>query len=86
MNYFYSEKFKKNVWITNHAQESMVRRFIDTDTLVELIESGAVKYRDKSNLWIYKKIDSRADNLICAAVIEKAALIVKTVMVNWELE
>jgi len=60
---FFSNRFGKNVWVTRHARESMLRRKVDADTLKD-----------------------RADNLICAAVVEQAALIVKTVMINWELE
>lgn len=32
------------------------------------------------------RIEERADNLICVAVVESTAVAVKTVMINWELE
>jgi len=38
------------------------------------------------NLWVFKHIVGRDDNLICAAVVEETAVVVKTVMINWELE
>lgn len=83
---FFSKRFGKNVWITNHARESMQRRNIDLATLERVIEEGEIKRRDEVNLWVFTHIQERADNLICAAVVEQAAVVVKTVMVNWELE
>ncbi len=83
---FFSNRFGKNVWVTRHARESMLRRKVDADTLKRLIEEGEVKRRDEASLWVFRHIQDRADNLICAAVVEQAALIVKTVMINWELE
>ena len=83
---FFSKRFGKNVWVTRHARESMLRRKVDADTLKRLIEEGEVKRRDEASLWVFMHIQDRAVNLICAAVVEQAALIVKTVMINWELE
>ncbi len=83
---FFSKRFGKNVWVTNHARESMRRRKIDADTLERVIEEGEIKRRDEVNLWVFTHIQERADNLICAAVVEQTAVVVKTVMVNWELE
>lgn len=37
-------------------------------------------------MWLYSHIDGRQDNLICAAAVESQAVIIKTVMINWELE
>jgi hypothetical protein len=31
-------------------------------------------------------IPGRTDNLICAAAVEHAAVVIKTVMIDWELE
>lgn len=83
---FFSKRLGKNVWITNHARESMKRRNIDDATLERVIEEGEIKRRDEVNLWVFAHIQERADNLICAAVVEQAAVVIKTVMVNWELE
>jgi len=83
---FFSKRFGKNVWVTNHARESMQRRNIDVATLERVIEEGEIKRRDEVNLWVFTHIQERADNLICAAVVEQAAVVIKTVMVNWELE
>jgi len=83
---FFSKRFGKNVWVTNHARESMQRRNIDVATLERVIEEGEIKRRDEVNLWVFTQIQERADNLICAAVVEQAAVVIKTVMVNWEPE
>ena len=83
---FFSKRFNKNVWLTSHARSSMQKREIDNPTIGQVIEEGEVKRSDETNFWVFKQIDGRADNLICAAVTEKAAVIVKTVMINWELE
>jgi hypothetical protein len=83
---FFSQRFRKNVWITHHARISMQKRQIDDATLARVIEEGDIKRRSAVELWLFKHIDGRSDNLICAAVIEQEAVVVKTVMINWELE
>jgi hypothetical protein len=83
---FFSKRFEKNVWITHHARESMQKRQIDVATLESLIDGGEVKYRNAIDLWVFKHIDGRTDNLMCAAVVKTEAVVVKTVMINWELE
>ena len=47
---FFSKRFGKNVWVTNHARESMQRRNIDVATLERVIEEGEIKRRDEVNL------------------------------------
>lgn len=86
MEDFFSERFGKNVWITRHARESMLRRGVDVAMLERVIEEGEIKHRDTMNLWVFKHFQERTDNLVCAAVIEQAAVVVKTVMIHWELE
>ncbi len=83
---FFSQRFKKSVWITHHARMSMQRRHVDDATLEQVIEEGNIKHKSAVDMWLFKHIDGRSDNLICAAVIEQDAIIVKTVMINWELE
>lgn len=80
-----SKRFNKPVVLTYHAAEQMAERQIDEETLADLIESGDVKYKDEQHLWIYKSYPARQDNMICAAAIERNNLIIKTVMINWEL-
>lgn len=80
-----SKRFNKSVILTYHATEQMVERQIDEATLLDLIESGELRYKDEQHLWIYKAYPNRQDNMLCAAAIERNNLIIKTVMINWEL-
>lgn len=73
------------VVVTDHALARMRERSISDAELKDVIESGATKYSDSKRLWIYKTV-SGADNLICAAVVLDGMVVVKTVMINWELE
>jgi Domain of unknown function (DUF4258) len=82
----FSKRFGKNVWITSHGRKSMERRDIDDSTLEQVIEHGDIKRQSETNLWIFRSIEGRSDNFICAAVVEETAVVVKTVMINWELE
>ena len=88
-NTFFSERFSKPVILTHHAIEQMEERAvdidIDIDTLFDLLESGEVLRKDSEHLWIYKAFHGREDNMLCAAAIERNNLIVKTIMINWEL-
>lgn len=83
---FFSGRFGKNVWITRHARQSMLKRGVDDATLRQVIETGEVKRKNEVDMWVYSHIDGRQDNLICAAAVESQAVIIKTVMINWELE
>ena len=83
---FFSLRFGKNVWLTQHARASMRKRGVTLETLAELIESGGIKRKSEAHLWIYYALEGRGDNLVCAAAVEQAALVIKTVMINWELE
>ena len=83
---FFSQRFGKNVWVTRHARKSMQKREIDDATLERVLEQGEVKRKGDVDMWIFMHIEGRPDNLVCAAVVEAAALVIKTVMINWELE
>lgn len=74
------------VVVTDHALARMRERSISDAELKDVIESGETKYSDSKRLWIYKTVSGRADNLICAAVVLDGMVVVKTVMINWELE
>ena len=82
----FSQRFGKRVWITRHARMSMLKREIDEATLVRVIEEGDIKRKNETDMWIYLHVGERTDNLICAAAVETSAVIIKTVMINWELE
>jgi hypothetical protein len=81
---WYSDRFGKQVYITHHAMQRAEARNIPLNTLQDLIETGQEKWKDQSHGWIHKFYPERNDNLICAAVQKKDAIIIKTIMHHWE--
>lgn len=81
---FYSSRFDKEVWLTNHAIESMAKRNVTLKEVHILIETGTYKAKDGTHAWVYTQVDGRSDNLMCAAVVKNQAIIVKTIMINWK--
>ena len=81
----FSRRFRKKIVITQHAQERMLERGISDTELLDVIETGTIRQKDEKRMWIYKAVEKRVDNLICAAVMEEDRLVVKTVMINWQL-
>ena len=72
-----SQRFGKQVQLTHHALRRM-------ELVKELIETGTVRQKDAEHWWIYQTSDGRSDNLVCAAVLSRQTLIVKTLMTHWE--
>ncbi len=85
MKSIYSKRFARAVVLTKHARERMSERGVDEKTLLDVLESGECKYKDDCRLWVFKEILGREDNLVCAAIVLEEYLIVKTVMIRWEL-
>ncbi len=81
----YSQRFGKEVVITEHARQRMQERSIDEASLLNLVETGDIQAVDERHLFIYGSLPGRHDNLLCAAVVQEEVLVVKTVMVNWTL-
>ena len=82
----FSQRFQKNVRLTHHVRVRMEKRDISLELLLDLIETGDIRYKSESDLWIYRQYLERADNMVCTAVVVGQAVIVKTVMVDWTLE
>ncbi|MFN2411364.1 MAG: DUF4258 domain-containing protein [Halomonas sp.] len=82
----YCQRFDLDVYVTRHARERMTQRNISEAQLNELLETGRIRFKDDSRLWIAKKFSSRSDNLVCAAVVLEDKLIVKTVMHHFQWE
>jgi len=82
----FSRRFQRVIYVTHHASERMTFRRIDDDLLCNLIETGVVKYKDSTRLWIFKAYENRDDNLICAAISLEENLVVKTVMHHFDVE
>ena len=81
----WSERFKKNVWLTDHARQAMTKREISENLVYDLVETGYIKHKDDLNAWIFKHYPERNDNLLCIATLIGQAVIVKTVMTDWRL-
>ena len=75
-----SERFGCAIRLTDHANKRMVERDIDEARILDLIETGQVKYKDDRHLWLFKGYPDRADNLLCVAALLSDTMIVKTVM------
>jgi len=82
----FSDRFQKPIIVTDHARNRMIDRDISDVLLLDMIETGDIRYSDKTRLWIAKRFAERDDNLLCAAVALETALVVKTVMhhFSWE--
>lgn len=76
---FYSSR------LTNHAIEAMAKRSITLPEVKVLIESGELKSSEGMHSWIYFDFPERSDNLVCAAIVKDDAIIVKTIMIKWEM-
>lgn len=64
----------------------MLKRGIDDETPKRVIEEDEIKRKNDIDMWVFAHVDGRRDNLICAAAVEASAVVIKTVMINWELE
>lgn len=82
----HSARFNRTVILTRHARIRMAERNISATDLLEVIDTGATRYKDAQHLWAYKHLAGRADNLICAVLVLEDAVIVKTVMHDFMLE
>lgn len=82
----FSQRFQKNIRLTHHVKARMDKRDISLGQLLDLIETGDIRNRSETDLWIYKGYTERSDNLVCTAVVVGQVVIVKTVMVDWILE
>ncbi len=72
--------------LTDHARGRMAMRDISEVLLLDLPETGEVRHKDETHLWIAKHYPERADNSLCAVVVLEKAVVVKTVMhhSSWE--
>jgi hypothetical protein len=82
----YSHRFNRNIRLTHHVHERMAKRSISGDMLFDVIETGEIRHKSETELWIFKHYKERPDNLVCVAVLLAKAVIVKTVLVDWILE
>lgn len=76
----FSERFGKSIVMTDHARRRMEARGIGEALRRDLIETGEVRYKDETRVWIAKHYEGRAYNLLCVAAVLETALVIKTVM------
>ncbi len=76
----FSERFGRSIVITDHARRRIAARAISESLLRDLIETGEVRHKDETRIWIAKHYDERADNLLCVVAVLETALVIKTVM------
>ncbi len=82
----WSQRFNKAIRLTHHAKARMQERHITETVLLDLIEQGEIQFKDNKHGWIFKTYADRNDNFICVAIVLDNTIIVKTVMINWQLE
>lgn len=63
----------------------MQDRDIPAELLMQVIDTGHVRYSDEVWLWAWLEVPGRCDNLLCAALVLEQAVVVKTVMHHWEV-
>lgn len=76
----FSNRFQRPIVISSHAKIRMTEREISEAMLLEVIDSGDTRYKDKTHLWAFKEFPERHDNLLCAVLVLEDRVIVKTVM------
>jgi hypothetical protein len=84
MTQWRSNRFAMAVHLTHHAAQRIAQRGLDLTGIADLVETGTVKRKDAEHWWIYKEIPGRENNPVCAAVIARQAIIIKTIMTHWE--
>lgn len=76
----FSERFQLPIRLSRHAQIRMVERGVDAATVLDLVETGTLKFKDERRFWAFKHYEGREDNLICVAAALEDVLFVKTLM------
>jgi len=76
----WSKRFQKSVRLTSHALTRMAERNMDADLVLDILDNGTVKMKDRAHFWAYRSYPDRTDNLLCVAAVDANAIIVKTVM------
>ncbi|OYU30138.1 MAG: hypothetical protein CFE39_15120 [Comamonadaceae bacterium PBBC2] len=82
----FSLRFQLPIVLTTHARVRMDERSISMEELLLVIDTGDTRYKDSAHLWVFKAIEGRVDNLVCAVLVLEDAVVVKTVMHRFTLE
>ena len=76
----------RQIILTDHARQRMSEGNVADERLVDQIDSGEIRRKDETRLWITKSYADRQDNLLCAAVVLEDRLVVKTAMHHFEIK
>lgn len=76
----FSIRFGKVVVVTDHARKRMLERAFDDSLLLDLIDTGELRFKDATRLWVAKHYAVRDDNLVCAVAVLERVIVIKTVM------
>ena len=68
----HSRRFDRPIILTRHARLRMDERNISEAELLAVIDTGETRYKDASHLWAFKHIAERADNLVCAVLLQQS--------------
>lgn len=82
----FSERFGRPVRLTTHARLMMTERDVPEVLVLDLIENGEIKHKTETDVWIFRAYPERRDNMLCVAALLQQAVIIKTVMIRWQLE
>ena len=80
----HSQPFDLPVVLTEHARLRVAERSIDSALVLEIIDTGIFKNAGSGHCWLYKHFDDRAGNLLCVVAVIENALVIKTIMHQWE--
>ena len=61
-----------------------MERNIPESIVLDLIETGTLKSKDKRHLWLFKRYPERDDNMLCIAAVNDEVLVVKTITNHWQ--
>lgn len=81
----FSRRFQRPVIITRHASDRMTARKVTAELVLQIVDTGFVRYSDPIRLWAWLEVPERDDNLLCLALVLEDAVVVKTVMHHWEV-
>lgn len=81
----FSRRFQRPVIITRHASDRMIARKVTAELVLQIVDTGFVRYSDPIRLWAWLEVPERDDNLLCLALVLEDAVVVKTVMHHWEV-
>jgi hypothetical protein len=81
----FSRRFQRPVIITRHAFDRMIARKVTAELVLQIVDTGFVRYSDPIRIWAWLEVPERDDNLLCLALVLEDAIVVKTVMHHWEV-